>query len=125
MTQRIVRTAAALVIGNELLSGKIRDANVSELARALRGLGIRLARVVMLPDDIEILASEVRALSANFDVVFTSGGVGPTHDDVTVEAVALAFGVPVVMDPKLSERCGGARRRSSAERCSCASKSRS
>jgi molybdenum cofactor synthesis domain-containing protein len=103
MTQRVVRTAAALVIGNELLSGKIRDANVSELARALRALGIRLQRVVMLPDDIAILAEEVRALSANFDVVFTSGGVGPTHDDVTVEAVARAFQVEVVFDPKLSE----------------------
>src|SRR5450432_575055 len=83
MTQRVVRNAAALVIGNELLSGKIRDANVSELARALRALGIRLQRVVMLPDDIAILAAEVRALSASYDVVFTSGGVGPTHDDVT------------------------------------------
>jgi molybdopterin-biosynthesis enzyme MoeA-like protein len=91
MTQRVVRTAAALVIGNELLSGKIRDANVSELARALRALGIRLQRVVMLPDDIAILAEEV----------------GPTHDDVTVEAVARAFGVEVVFDPKLSELLHG------------------
>ena len=102
MTQRVVLTAAALVIGNELLSGKIRDANVSELARALRALGIRLQRVVMLPDDIAILAEEVRTLSESFDVVFTSGGVGPTHDDVTVEAVARAFQVDVVLDPQLS-----------------------
>jgi molybdenum cofactor synthesis domain-containing protein len=107
MTQRVVRTAAALVIGNELLSGKVHDANVAELARALRALGIRLERVVMLPDDIVILAAEVRQLSTNFDVVFTSGGVGPTHDDVTVEAVAFAFGVPVVMDAKLSELLRG------------------
>jgi molybdenum cofactor synthesis domain-containing protein len=102
MTQRLVRTAAALVIGNELLSGKIRDANVVELARALRGLGIRLTRVVMVPDEIETLAAEVRNLSQSHDVVFTSGGVGPTHDDVTVEAVARAFGVEVVLDPRLS-----------------------
>ena len=102
MTQRVVRTAAALVIGSELLTGKVADANVHALARALRALGIRLARVVMLPDDIALLAEEVLALSAAHDVVFTSGGVGPTHDDVTVEAVAKAFSVEVVLDPVLS-----------------------
>jgi len=103
MTQRVVRTAAALVIGNELLSGKVLDANVHALASSLRALGIRLSRVVMLPDEVGILAEEVRRLSADFDVVFTSGGVGPTHDDVTVEAIARAFGVEVVLDPSLSE----------------------
>jgi molybdenum cofactor synthesis domain-containing protein len=102
MTQSVVRTAAALVIGNELLSGKIADANVSELAKLLRALGIRLERVVMLPDEIEVLAKEVRELSAHFDVVFTSGGVGPTHDDVTIDAVARAFELEVVEDPKLA-----------------------
>lgn len=107
MRQRVVHTAAALVIGNELLSGKIRDANVAELARALRALGIRLARVVMVPDEIPLIAAEVRALSAGYDVVFTSGGVGPTHDDVTVEGVASAFHVPVVLDPKLSDLLRG------------------
>jgi molybdenum cofactor synthesis domain-containing protein len=103
MIQRVVRTAAALVIGNELLTGKVLDANVHALAGSLRALGIRLSRVVMLPDDIGILAAEIRRLSAEFDVVFTSGGVGPTHDDVTVEAVAHAFGVEVVLDPTLSD----------------------
>jgi len=103
MTQRVVRSAAALVIGNELLSGKVLDANVHALAGTLRALGIRLIRVVMLPDDVALLAAEVRALSAAHDVVFTSGGVGPTHDDVTVEAIARAFQVEVVLDPKLSE----------------------
>jgi molybdenum cofactor synthesis domain-containing protein len=107
MTQSVVRTAAALVIGNELLSGKVLDANVHALAKALRALGIRLARVSMLPDDVRLLAAEVRSLSASYDVVFTSGGVGPTHDDVTVEAIAQAFGVPVVLDPKLSELLRG------------------
>ena len=107
MTQRVVRTAAALVIGNELLSGKVADANVHALASCLRALGIRLAKVVMLPDDIALLAEEVRALSASHDVVFTSGGVGPTHDDVTVEAIARAFQVDVVLDPKLSELLRG------------------
>ena len=108
MTQRVVRTAAALVIGNEILSGKIADANVSELARLLRAVGIRLERVVMLPDEIELLAAEIRELSRHFDVVFTSGGVGPTHDDVTIDAVARAFGLPVVEEPKLAELLRGA-----------------
>jgi len=107
MNQRVVRTAAALVIGNELLSGKVLDANVHALAGALRALGIRLSRVVMLPDEIGVLANEVRRLSAEFDVVFTSGGVGPTHDDVTVEAVARAFDVEVILDPTLSELLRG------------------
>jgi molybdenum cofactor synthesis domain-containing protein len=107
MTQGVVRTAAALVIGNELLSGKVLDANVHALAGTLRALGIRLSRVVMLPDDVGILAEEVRRLSADVDVVFTSGGVGPTHDDVTVEAIARAFGVPVILDPTLSDLLRG------------------
>jgi molybdenum cofactor synthesis domain-containing protein len=102
MSQRVVRTAAALVIGSELLTGKINDANVGELARSLRALGIRLARVVMMPDDVTLLAGEIAELSRNFDVVFTSGGVGPTHDDVTVVAVARAFGLEVVEDPELA-----------------------
>lgn len=107
MNQRVVRTAAALVIGNELLSGKVLDANVHALAGTLRALGVRLSRVVMLPDEIGVLAEELRELSSEFDVVFTSGGVGPTHDDVTVEAVARAFGVEVMLDPTLSELLRG------------------
>ncbi len=90
-----MKTAAALVIGNELLSGKVADANVLALARELRRLGVKLRRVVMVLDDLDTIADEVRALSAAHDWVFTSGGVGPTHDDVTIEAVARAFGVSI------------------------------
>jgi molybdenum cofactor synthesis domain-containing protein len=97
----IVRTAAALVIGNELLSGKIHEANLVELARTLRAVGVELRRAVMIPDDIEIVATEIRALSEDHDVVFTSGGVGPTHDDVTLDAVARAFGVPAEVHPDM------------------------
>lgn len=97
----VVRTAAALVIGNELLSGKIHEANLVELARTLRAIGIELRRAVMLPDDIDVIAAEVRALSAAHDVVFTSGGVGPTHDDVTLDAVARAFSVPTEVHPEM------------------------
>ncbi|HEY4106329.1 MAG TPA: molybdopterin-binding protein [Polyangiaceae bacterium] len=102
MTEQVVRNAAALVIGNEILSGKVADANVAELAKLLRALGIRFERVVMLPDEIELLATEIASLSASYDVVFTSGGVGPTHDDVTIAAVARAFGLDLVEDPKLA-----------------------
>jgi len=90
------RSAAALIVGNELLSGKVQDENLVALAQTLRQLGIALERVVMVPDQVALIASEVRELSTRFSVVVTSGGVGPTHDDVTIEAVALAFGVPVV-----------------------------
>ena len=95
------RTAAALVIGNELLSGKIADENVVVLARTLQRIGVRLERVVMVRDDLEVIAEEVRALSEQHDVVFTSGGVGPTHDDLTVDAIAAAFEVDVVRSPPM------------------------
>jgi molybdenum cofactor synthesis domain-containing protein len=91
-----MRTAAALIIGNELLTGKIAEQNLLVLARTLRSVGVTLRRVVMVLDEVETIVSEVRALSAAHDVLFTSGGVGPTHDDVTIAAVALAFEVPVV-----------------------------
>ncbi len=96
------RTAAALVIGNELLSGKVEEANLPVLARAMRGLGVELRRVVMVLDEIDVIAREVRELAAAHDWVFTSGGVGPTHDDVTIEAVAAAFGVRAVESPALA-----------------------
>lgn len=95
-------TAAALVIGNELLSGKVVEANLPVLARAMRELGVELSRVVMVMDDIDVIAREVRELAAAHDWLFTSGGVGPTHDDVTIEAVAAAFGVRAVVDPGLA-----------------------
>jgi molybdenum cofactor synthesis domain-containing protein len=96
------KTAAALVIGNELLSGKVADSNVQALARALRGVGVELTRVVMILDDVDVIAREVSALAKTHDWLFTSGGVGPTHDDVTVEAVAKAFGARVVEDAVLA-----------------------
>ncbi len=96
------KTAAALVIGNEILSGKIEERNVAELARLLRDLGIRLARVVVVPDELEVIAKEVAELAAAHDWLFTSGGVGPTHDDVTIAGVAKAFGVPVTSAPEMA-----------------------
>lgn len=98
-----MRTAAALIIGNELLSGKIADANVVVLARALRSLGVVFRRVVMVLDDIDVIADEVRTLASSHDYLFTSGGVGPTHDDVTIDAVAKAFGVSSVASAPMEQ----------------------
>jgi molybdenum cofactor synthesis domain-containing protein len=94
-------TAAVLVIGDEILSGKVEEANIPVLARALRELGILLRRVVVVMDDVDTIAREVSLLSREHDWLFTSGGVGPTHDDVTIEAVAKAFGVRVVTSPSM------------------------
>jgi molybdenum cofactor synthesis domain-containing protein len=101
-SKELVRTAAVVLIGNELLSGKVHEANLVELARTLRAIGVALRRVVMIPDEIEEIAREVRSLSEAFDVVFTSGGVGPTHDDVTIEGVARAFGVAAEVDERIA-----------------------
>lgn len=101
------KTAALLLIGNELLSGKVEEANLAVLARVLRDLGVELQRVVMVQDDIEIIAREVKALSSTHDWLFTSGGIGPTHDDVTIDAVALAFGVPVVQNETMADMIRG------------------
>ncbi|HTY77797.1 MAG TPA: competence/damage-inducible protein A [Candidatus Bathyarchaeia archaeon] len=95
----MARTAGIILIGNELLSGKVADANAVYLCRELRALGVDVRRIVVIPDEVDRIAAEVAEFSQSFDVVFTSGGVGPTHDDVTIEGVARAFGVPVVRDP--------------------------
>jgi len=97
-------TAGLVVIGNEILSGKIVDTNSPFLAAELRTLGVDLERITTIPDVIEVIAAEVRAFSDAFDFVFTSGGIGPTHDDVTMEAVALAFERPLELNQKLLER---------------------
>jgi molybdenum cofactor synthesis domain-containing protein len=94
-------TAAIVLIGNELLSGKFRDENAAWLAGRLRALGVDLRRIVTVPDVEGDIVDEVRACAARYTHVFTSGGVGPTHDDITIEAIARAFGVPVVRDPSL------------------------
>ena len=97
------RTAAALVIGNEILSGKIADTNTTFLARGLFELGIELRRVVICPDEIATIGKELTALRAAYDLVFTSGGVGPTHDDVTIEGVAESFDRPVVQSEAVAK----------------------
>ena len=97
-------TAAILLIGNELLSGKVDDQNGRTLIHELRELGVTLERIEVVPDRLTDIADSVRALSARFDHVFTSGGVGPTHDDVTLAAVAAAFDMAVIRHPELERR---------------------
>jgi molybdopterin-biosynthesis enzyme MoeA-like protein len=94
-------TAAFLLIGNELLSGKVAEANLQPLAQLLRRRGIALQRVVAVADDEHAIATEIADLSRRFTWVFTSGGVGPTHDDVTIDGVARGFGVTVTLAPEL------------------------
>ena len=83
--------AAMLVIGDEILSGRTRDANMHHLANTLTGIGIDLKEVRVVSDDADAITSAVRALSDGYDYVFTSGGIGPTHDDITADCVAAAF----------------------------------
>ena len=96
-------TAALVVIGNEILSGKVVDTNSAFLARELRALGVSLRRILVVPDEIEMIAEAVRALAPTVDVLFTSGGVGPTHDDMTISGVARALARPVVRHPAIEQ----------------------
>ena len=97
-------SAAMLVIGNEILSGKVVDTNSPYLARELRELGVDLERILTIPDEIDLIASEVKAMSEAHDYVFTSGGIGPTHDDLTMDGVAQAFGRKLVLNQNMCER---------------------
>jgi molybdenum cofactor synthesis domain-containing protein len=95
------KTAGIVLVGNEILSGKVTDANAAYLCRELRALGVDVRRISVIPDEVELIAREVAAFSRDYDVVFTSGGVGPTHDDVTIEGVARAMGAKLVRHPLL------------------------
>src|SRR5881409_2569553 len=98
------RTAGIIVIGNEILSGKVVDTNSPYLTRELRKLGVTVRRILTIPDELDEIAAAVATFHRTYDVVFTSGGVGPTHDDVTIEGVARGLGVRVVRDPGLQTR---------------------
>ncbi|MDB4985864.1 MAG: Molybdopterin binding motif, CinA [Myxococcaceae bacterium] len=95
----MARTAAALIIGNEILTGKVNEQNVFVMAKELFELGVELRRIVVCPDEVPVIVRDLRELASSHDVVITSGGVGPTHDDVTIKAVAAAFDVRVVRSP--------------------------
>lgn len=93
-------TAAVLVIGDEILSGRTRDRNIGVIAEHLTGIGIALSEVRIVGDVTEDIVAAVNALRARYTYVFTTGGIGPTHDDITAEAVGAAFGVAVDIDPR-------------------------
>src|SRR3989442_2174635 len=93
------KTAGIILVGNEILSGKIEDANAVYLCRELRRLGMDVRKIAVIPDDVDVIAAEVAAAHRAWDVVFTSGGVGPTHDNVTIEGVARALGGAEVRHP--------------------------
>ena len=93
-------TAAILVIGDEILSGRTKDKNIGYIADYLGQIGIDLREVRIVPDVEDDIVEAVNALRHRYTYVFTTGGIGPTHDDITADAVAKAFGVPIVEDPR-------------------------
>lgn len=97
-------SAGILVIGNEILSGKVVDTNSPYLCRELRALGVDVERIVTIPDSVETIAENVKAMSQAYDYLFTSGGIGPTHDDLTIDGVAAAFGRPVEHSDSIASR---------------------
>jgi molybdenum cofactor synthesis domain-containing protein len=99
-----IPTAAIIVIGDEILSGRTKDKNIGWLADQLCALGIQLGEARVIADKKNIIIDTVQILSDAYDLVFTSGGIGPTHDDITTDAVAAAFDVPVIRHPEAERR---------------------
>jgi len=105
-------TAAVLVIGDEILSGRTKDKNIGFIAEYLTAVGIDLKEVRVVADEEEAIVAALNALRHRYTYVFTTGGIGPTHDDITADSVAKAFGVGIDHDPRavelLQQRFGGA-----------------
>ena len=99
MTTEKIWTAALIVIGDEILSGRTQDKNIAQVAAWLNVQGIRLAEVRVVADDMDAIAEAVNILRERNDYLFTTGGIGPTHDDITVDAIAKALGIDVVIHP--------------------------
>src|SRR4030095_664004 len=97
-------TACLLIIGNEILSGRTKDANLQFLALELNKLGVRLMEVRVIPDIERTVVDTVNEVRAKFDYVFTTGGIGPTHDDITAECIAKTVGVPLIQHPEALAR---------------------
>jgi molybdenum cofactor synthesis domain-containing protein len=97
----MAKTAGIIVIGNEILSGKTRDENSLYLASELRSLGVDVRKISVIPDELNLISAEVREFSNSYDYVFTTGGVGPTHDDLTMDGIAAAFGHAIRRHPEL------------------------
>jgi molybdenum cofactor synthesis domain-containing protein len=100
-SERVV-TAAVIIIGNEILSGRTQDTNLRDLATTLGGWGIRVREARIIPDVESVIVSVVNELRGQHDYVFTTGGIGPTHDDITAECIAKAFGVELIQHPTIA-----------------------
>lgn len=103
MPEETIVTAAVLVIGNEILSGRTQDTNLAYLAKKLNEYGIRVREARVVPDVEADIVAALNALRSRFDYVFTTGGIGPTHDDITADCVAAAFGVDLVISEPIAE----------------------
>ncbi|HEX5419571.1 MAG TPA: molybdopterin-binding protein [Gammaproteobacteria bacterium] len=97
-------TACVLIIGNEILSGKTQDANLQYLGTELAKLGIKLVEARVVRDDVDAIVAHLNECRAKFSYVFTTGGIGPTHDDITAESIAKAFGVELIVDEEALRR---------------------
>ena len=97
-------TAAIMIIGDEILNGRTADKNINYLASQFYDRGIKLAEARVIGDDEALIIETVRSLSEKYDHVFTSGGIGPTHDDITTVTIAKAFGVKVIRHPEADQR---------------------
>src|SRR5690606_23694484 len=93
-------TAAVLVIGDEILSGRTKDKNIGYIAEHCTAIGIQVREVRVVPDVEDEIVAAVNALRGRYDYVFTTGGIGPTHDDITADSIAKAFGVGIDVDPR-------------------------
>ena len=100
MNEKKIVRAAMVIVGNEILSGRTQDVNLQYLAKGLNEVGVRLSEVRVVPDTEDAIVGAVNALRAAFDYVFTTGGIGPTHDDITAGCIAKAFGVPLICNPE-------------------------
>ncbi|MDZ7684874.1 MAG: molybdopterin-binding protein [Gammaproteobacteria bacterium] len=105
MAERDV-TACMIIIGNEILSGRTQDVNLNHLAVELNELGVRLREARVIPDVEDVIVETVNECRQKFDHVFTTGGIGPTHDDITAVSIAKAFGVGIEIHPDIAERIG-------------------
>ena len=101
MTERVV-TASVVIIGNEILSGRTQDTNLAHIALQLNEWGVRVREARVVPDVLEVVVAAVNEARAVFDYVFTTGGIGPTHDDITVDCIAAAFDVPVTVSDEIA-----------------------
>ena len=106
MAERIV-TASVLIIGNEILSGRTQDVNLNHIAKVLGEQGVRVREARVVPDVEDVIVDAVKDARARFDYVFTTGGIGPTHDDITADCIAKAFDVPLVVSEAIAERIRG------------------